>query len=369
VDNWPGPDAQSDGLQSLLDREFLMFDAIAESQDPVHAISRRQALIAVAALPLMLPTSGTALSPGATTELFLSRCAASLTACWHLLRGSDLYTIENVLSAYLLELEAATKRRTAHRDMAARLASQAHRICGILALHRNQLRMREHHCRQALHYASATSDVSTRVSALISLASTYFYDADPTRAASVYEQALAFESDLPSLQRSRIHAELSVVFGQLGRESDALRSAELAEQLYPKLPEQDPSYLYAEFTQASLTLELGLSYLALADRFPNRNYQRSAAEVFSRTEPAVDSSMPDRIRFEIINHQAQAAVLLNDLDAFETYFSRAIDGVTLLGSKQRQKEMQAAWRRANKAWPAERRLQALAEQLRPAIGQ
>ena len=370
VDNWPGPGAQSDGLQSLLDREFLMFDAIAESQESAPTVSRRQALITIAALPLTLaaPNAGLRIQDVAT-ESFLSRCAASLTACWHLLRGSDLYTIDHVLSAYLLKLEAITKHLSPHQDEAARLASQAHRICGIVALHRNQLRIREYHCKQALHYATATSDTSTRVSALISLASTYFYDADPAHAATIYEQALALESGLPLLQRSRIHAELSVVYAQLGRELDALGAAELAEQLYPRYPEQDPSFLYAEFTKASLTLEHGLSYLALAERLPGREYQCAAAEVFARAEQTAAGPVPDRIRFEIINHQAHTAVLMNDLDAFETYLGRALDGVILLGSKQRQKEMQMAWRRAGGAWPNDKRLKALGEQLQPAIGQ
>jgi hypothetical protein len=368
VDNWLGPGAQSDALQSLLDREILMFDAITENRDPLHELSRRQALATIAALPLTLATSGAEnLSPGAATEYFLSRCAASLTACWHLLRGSDLYTVDKVLSTYLLKLEAIAKRYSVHQEVAARLASQAHRICGIVALHRNQLRMREYHCKQAFHYANATSDTSSRAAALISLASTYFYDADPAQAAATYEQVLPFESDLPPLQRSRIHAELSVVYGQLGREREALSSTELAERMYPRHPEQDPSFLYAEFTRASLTLEQGLSYLVLAERSPGREYQQAAANVFARMEKAEPAVVPDRIRFEIINHQARAAVLLRDLDAFEIYVGRAMDGIVLLKSKQRQKEMQVALERAKEMWPHERRLDALEAEVRPAI--
>src|SRR6266545_3450392 len=72
---------------------------------------------------------------------------------------------------------------------------------------------------------------------------------------------------------------------------------------------------------------------------------------------------------KIINHQAKAAVLLNDLDAFEAYFQCAVEGVAQLGSKQRQREIEIAWRRACANWPGEQRVQALAEQFRPAIGQ
>ncbi len=256
IDSWRGPNAQSDALQALLHQEILMFDVIAQDgHDPVHVVSRRQALLTLAALPLSFARPDTiALGRGSAIESFLSRCAASVTACWHLLRGSDLYTVDQMLSTYLLQLEGIAKRRSAYQEDAARLASQAHRICGIVALHRSQLRMREHHCKQAFQYAKAASDIGGQASALVSLASTYFYCTEPVRAAVVYERALRLEPSLSPLQRSRIHAELSVVYGQLGREGDALRSSELADRLYPAQPEYDPSYLYAEFTRASLAL-------------------------------------------------------------------------------------------------------------------
>ena len=274
VDNWQAPATQFDSLQALLHQEVLMFDATApegeHSVGALHALSRRQALVTLAALPLTLGPSGTtsAGTPGtaAATEFFLSRCAASLTACWHLLRGSDLPTVDQMLSTYLLALEGAAQQESRYQRAAARLASQAHRICGIVALHRNQLRVREHHCKRALYYATVASDTSSQASALISLASTYFYSSDPAQAAVIYEQASDLEADMPPLQRSRVYAELSVVYGQLRREQDAIRSARLAEQLYPDYPEQDRSFLYAEFTPASLTLEHGLAYVALADR-------------------------------------------------------------------------------------------------------
>jgi tetratricopeptide (TPR) repeat protein len=365
VDNWQGPIAHADVLQALLHQEILMFDAVdIEGHDPAHTLSRRQALVTLATLPVAVAISGAGtLGAAAAADFFLSRCAASLTACWHLLRGSDLSTVDQMLSAYLVSLEGLAQRRSVHQQAAARLASQAHRICGIVALHRNQLKVREHHCQQALYYASVASDLSGQVSALISLASTYFYSNDPTQAAAVYERALAHEATTLPLQRSRVYAELSVVYGQLRREQDALRAIDRAAQLYPDDPEQDPSFLYAEFTPASLTLELGLAYIALAEQFPTRGYQRTAGDTFERMERTAPTAVPERIRFEIVNHQAATAVLLNDLDAFEAYITRAVDGATVLRSKQRQKEMLAVWQQAVAAWPRERRMKALGARL------
>lgn len=374
ADNWKGSASQVESLQELLHQEILMFDAATpESRDTgyaLHAVSRRQALLTLAALPLTLATSGTGSESafsGASAEHLLSRCAAGLTACWHLLGGNDMAAVDQILSGYLITLERAAHEQSRYQEAAARLASQAHRICGIIALHRDKLRVREHHCKRALYYAAIASDISSQASALISLASTYFYNSEPERAAVVYEQAFAFGSDLPQLQQSRVNAELSVVYGQLRREKDAIRAAELAGQLYPEHPEQDRSHLYAEFTPASLALEQGLAYVALAEHHTGRGYQQKAADIFHRIDK-ITSGVPDRIRFEIINHQATTATLLNDLEAFVEYMDCALEGVTLLASRQRQREMRRAWQRAVETWPRERRLKAVGEGLQLAAG-
>ncbi len=375
IDDWRGPTSELDSLQTLLYQEILLFDTSAPESPyglrVVHALSRRQALVTVAALPLAVATSS-AISEGgrsaaAATDFFLSRCAASLTACWHLLRGSDLSTVDVTLSSYLLALGRAAQQQSRYQLAAARLASQAHRICGIVALHRNQIQVRERHCKQALYYATVAGDSGSRASALISLASTHFYNSDPAHAAAIYQQAFALGAAMSALQRSRVHAELAVVYGQLRKEEDAIRSAGVAEELYPDHPEQDRSFLYAEFTPASLSLEQGLAYVALAEQYPGRDHQRRAADIFASVEWST-LAVPDRIRFEIINHQARAAVLLGDLDAFETYISRGLDGVVLLGSKQRRREMEIALQGAGERWPRERRVRSLGERLQLTAG-
>jgi tetratricopeptide (TPR) repeat protein len=369
IDGWHGPIIGTDSIQAFLDEEILLFDSTAPdspgSDQTAYGLARRQLLVSLAALPVTLTVSNLTetRTRGAARSLFLSRCAASITACWHLLRGSDLPTVAQILETYLLPLEGIAHRQSKYRQAAAGLASQAHRISGIIALHRNQLRRREHHCKRALYYATVASDTSSEASALISLASTYFYQSDPEQAALVYERASALENRTPRLQRSRVHAELSVVYGQLNREQDAIRSAELAGKLYPDHPEQDPSFLYAEFTPASLTLEQGLTYVALAERHPSRGYERKAAEIFNGLNNSSSASVPDRIRFEIVNGQAKAAVLLGDIDAFEAHLYEGLGGARKLGSRQRLRELQQAWQDANAKWPKERRVNALSERL------
>lgn len=370
VDGWRDPTCRVDALQELLHQEIVMFDAVAEdniSADHLYDFSRRQALLSLAALPVALVVGDHAISDTtgttAATQLFLSRSAASITACWHLLKGADMPTVDQMLSGYLITLEGIARQRSNYQSAAARLASQAHRISGIIALHRNQLKLREAHCKKALHYATIASDTSGQASAIISLASTYYYTSEPARATVIYERALELNSQMPPLQRSRVRAELSVVYGQLGREQESMRSSGMAEELYPDNPEQDPSFLYAEFTPASLTLERGLAFAALAEKFPGRNYEDKAAEMFGRLN-RITAAVPERIRFEIINHQAATAVLRNDLEAFQSYIGEAIEGATLLASKQRMRELQAALHKAVEVWPGEPKVRALSEGIR-----
>lgn len=371
VERWHDPGCRIDALQELLHQEIVMFDAATADSVPavdrLYEFSRRQALLSLAALPLSFAFGSSPVpdAPGyaADAEIFLSRSAASITACWHLLKGADLPTVDQILSAYLITLEGIARQNSKFQGAAARLASQAHRISGIVALHRNQLKLREAHCKQAFHYATIASDASGQASALISLASTYYYTSEPARAAAVYERALDLESGMPPLQRSRVRAELSVAYGQLGREQEAIRSADVAEDMYPESPEHDPSFLYAEFTPASLTLERGLAFVALAERFPGRNYQDKAASIFEGLN-GMTAVVPERIRFEIINHQAATAVLRNDLEAFESYIGQAIEGIALLASKQRLRELKMAWHKAAESWPREPRLKALGDGIR-----
>jgi len=167
VDQWGGELFDSDGLQAWLHQELLMSDAgEPEGGSTAAALSRREALAALAALPLAPCTSiQQGFTSGATTEVFLARCAAGITACWHLLRGSDLDTVVRMLSGYLLTLDALARQQSRYQQVAARLASQAHRVAGIVALHRGNLRTRERHCQQALSYARLAADPIAEVSA------------------------------------------------------------------------------------------------------------------------------------------------------------------------------------------------------------
>ena len=120
TDAWP-PLSGLGTLQMLLNQEISMSDGAVPPDVPdlgaLHDVSRRQALLTLGALPLAM--TGARPSPGAsqamTDDMFLARCAASLTACWHLLKGSDLGAVEQLLAGYLVPLEAIAYQNSPRR--------------------------------------------------------------------------------------------------------------------------------------------------------------------------------------------------------------------------------------------------------------
>ena len=358
IDAWPGNGVYYEQLQAILDRELLVFQTLSSRRDDKAALSsRRQTLITLA----MLPTTLTALTQHVLSkslvELTLARCAASITALWHLLKGNELSLVEQIVSSYLLTLVTLAQQPSSAQKEAAKLASQAYRLIGIVALHRNNLQAREYYCQQALLFSKIAEEKSLIVSAYTSLASTYYYLKLPEKAASVYQEALTYKEAIPPLQLSRLYAELAVVHAQQKHEQEALETNGLAQEYYPEHPEHDPSFLYAEFSPSSRILEEGLTYLALAQSFPGRHYEREAWQRLSRIETALGTgSVPERILYEVTNRQAEAALLLRERDLFLEYLDNGLQGAKILKSRQRQQEIKDIYTQAESVWPTEPRV-------------
>src|SRR6266568_3012393 len=270
--------------------------------------------------------------------------------------------VEHMVSAYLPTLVQLAQQPSRYQKTAARLATQGYRLKGIVALHQNNLQARESYCQRALGYSEIAEDPSLLVSALISLASTFYYWSDPTKASHIYQKALLYMEHIPPLQRSRLSVELAVVYAQRGQEQEALRYLKLAQQVYPEHPENDPSFLYAEFSPASLFLEEGLTFLALTEHYPDREYDQKAWDTFAQVEEQQSKSLvPARILFEITNQQAETALALRDQELFRTYLEKGIQGAHALNSKQRRREAVKAYKQAQIIWPHELRIKELAE--------
>ncbi len=359
IQQWNKHASFCDTLQVTIDREIAMFEnPQGTSSAEVFTLSRRQALISLAALPTMLTALMQGQSFAVIPEEFLPQCAASITACWHLLRGQEFLLVEKILTRYLPTLADMSHQPFAHQSVAASLATQGYRLMGILALHRNNPHARTAYREQAVHLAEITKTPNLLAAALLSLGDN---TNDPAKASVLYQRGMSFKQDLSPLLLSRLYARLAVVSAQQGEEHDALRSLDLAKKHYPDHPEADPGFLYAEFSPASLVMEEGSTYLALAQQEKN-GYAQQAWTTFAQVEQWQSSvPIPARIQFEIVNYQAGTTLALDDLEAFCERLEQGVHGARLLQSDQRRREALLLYKNACIVWPDEARIRSLAD--------
>jgi len=326
-----------------------------------YILSRRDAIVMIAGLPLSLFAWIRPGQPSAVpAEEFLSQCDANVAACWHLMQLNEFAVVESMLPIYLPTLETLVQQSSRYQKTAASLTTQSYRLNGIVALHQNNLRARERYCQQAVLYSEVAENASLLVSALISLGSTFYYSQNPAKATQIYQRALVHRDDIPPLQLSRLYVELAVVYAQQSQQQEALQYLSFAQDVFPERPEIDPSFLYAEFTPASMFLEEGLAFLALSQHFPGSGYDQKAWNAFAQVETLQSTiSVPERIRIEIINHQAEATLALWDQERFCTYLEKGVQGAKALRSKKRWREVIDIYKQAQIIWPHEPRVKAL----------
>ena len=328
------------------------------SDDDLYMGSRRQLLIALATLPSTLLFSCLQHPHSSSQEeRFLARCSASLTACWHLMRGSDYAIVEEFLPTYLPFLTKYAQEPSKHQQTAARLATQGYRLKGILALHHNDVKMRDDCFQQAVFYAEMAEEPGLLVAALISLG---YHRVDPKEAELLYLKACVYETQVSALQRSRLYAELAVASAQLCHCKKALDYLDAAQRSYPSRPETDTSFLYAEFSPSSLVMEMGRVHLALAEHYPDGQHAQDAWDTLvGIEEPTSQFVISERIRCEVVNYQAKTALALGDRDLCYHYLERGAQGAVSLRSAKRRSEVLATRNKALLRWPHDRQVKEL----------
>ncbi len=96
----------------------------------------------------------------------------------------------------------------------------------------------------------------------------------------------------------------------------------------------------------------------------SRTLYTAAQQTLSQHE-RLDATIvvPERIRVEIINHQAATAIAQGDMELFQAYFQAGVQGAKALGSDKRMQEAITNWKAARERWPHEQRVLELADVL------
>ena len=354
----------SEEIQTLVDQEIKMIDETLEQHQAVEqqAISRRQALVSIAALPLALLGLRSEPIADAATQDFLSQCAASITACWHLLRGNGLTAVSDIIPQFIPQLKTLALHSSKYQRTAARLAAQASILQAILAMHRLNFASREAHCKEAIHYAGISGDNNLRAAALTYLAYTYSFCYVPRRpemGIQTFLEALHAVDDNAPLLRSNISMGLAEAYAQCKEEQQALYYIDLAQTHFPAFPELDPSYIYGDCSLHVLFQWQGKMYLELSVHYTNRGYQRKAANALMQGSGV--QSISARSTAETIIYQADASRILGELDIYATSLRQAAQMASDLGSQKRYSEAFSVFERTPEKWHRERQIQVLAK--------
>ncbi len=272
----------------------------------------------------------------------LSHFKSLTQTSWHLLKSSELEVLEQVLSAYLPKLTPLIQDQS-HRKTAAGLASQGYQILGILEGHKLNLHQRRKYQQQAVDFSRWTEDKNVQAAAEVQLASAFQYLNNPEKVLQIYESVLPFIEQISPLLKSCVYLGLADASVQCDREQDALRFLGLAREVFPEQPENDQSFLFSDAGYFSLALYEGLTHLGLGN-------PKEALKAFEQITKHPDAATPERVRVEIINHEAQTAIAMRDQELFKNYLFSGLEGAMHLGSEKRRQEVWSAYGQAKNVW-------------------
>jgi transcriptional regulator with XRE-family HTH domain len=354
----------SEEIQTLIDQEIKMIDETLEQHQMVEqqAISRRQALVTIAALPLVLLGLRSGPIADTATQEFLSQCAASITACWHLLRGNGLTSVSDIIPQFIPQLKTFALHSSKYQKTAARLAAQASILQAILAMHWLNFAGREAHCKDAIRYASISEDKNLQATALTYLGYTYsfcYLPRQPEKAIQTFLMALQTLGNDAPLLKSNISMGLAEAFAQCKEEQQALHYINLAQTHFPTYPELDPSYIYGDCSLHVLYQWEGKMYLELAEHYSGRGYQRKAADALLQGSGV--QSISARSTTETIIYQADASRVLGELDIYITSLTQAAQMARDLRSQKRYSEAFSVFEKTPDKWRREQQVQILAK--------
>ena len=363
---WSGQAMLCDDIQMVVDQEIKVMDEMLWQYqiEPEQSIPRRQALVTIAGLPTTLLTiwKQSGVMTDNITEEFIPQCAASITACWYLLRGKGLKVVSEILPQFAPLLTAVALRPSKYQQMAARLATQTSILQAIVAMHRLDPITREKHCNDAICYSRISEDRKLQAAALMYLGYTFsfcYLPRKPEKAIPLFLQGLNVLGEEESLLRSDILMGLAEAYAQCKEEKQALHYMELAQAYFPAYPEHDLSYIYADCGWPVLYQWEGKMYLELAEQYPDFGYQRKAADALMQSIGV--QSISERSMNETIVYQADVTRVLGELDVYVDYLETGAQMALTLGSRKRFTEALMVYQRTPEKWLAEQHIQALAK--------
>ena len=286
-------------------------------------------------------------------EATLAHFEGLMQTCWKLSNTSELPLAEKLIPQFLPRLEELAP----FQPKIAVLASQGLQLHSILVAHRLKLINKVLMCEKAVEHAKLGNDTDTIVAALIQLGVAYKYAQQPEKTLNAYQEALNYSEQTSPLLRARVYAESAEAYAHYQRKREAEFYLNLAYETFPEHPEQDASYLFADCGRHTLALYDGLVKLDLQQ-------SKSAWTTFHSFTSQTNSSTPERIRLEIVNHQGRAAALDGNLEAYAASLQDGLSGSIAIKSRKRYDEAITIYQTIPTTWKSHSLISPLVEQFR-----
>jgi tetratricopeptide (TPR) repeat protein len=357
-------------LEAQLTQEVQSMALPEEEQG--NRLSRRSALLVLAGLPMGLLSAGVGrrvLTRAVLEAELLPACAASLTACWHLLNGTDLALVEQTVSGYLPLLrqwatDAAAS--TAVRTEAAALAAQGALLLGLVAHHDLQPGRRWAYDQEAVRLSRMVGEPALLVKALTMLGGACFYLGRAQEMLAAYEEAAQLLDQVPPILQSKVQMGLARAYARQGRAREALETMARARDGFPDEPDwlALPPFLAADEGKHFLILFESFVRLELQKHEERREHLVAAAQALAQVErlPPMQA-VPERARLGLLNQRALVAVAGGDLEAYTSYALQGAQGLQRFPSQMRRQEWAGHLKQALARWPQEERVRDLLDLL------
>ncbi len=338
VDHWHSPNVQE--LQSIVNQEIHMIDNI----------SRRDALAALAALPIVL----LGLKGSPPIEERLARYAASLSACWNWYFDGEAEDIKAYLALHLPNLTALAKTPSKHQKSAASLASQAYQLEWQVALQEQDFGRALYATQEAATCGEIAGNPNLVAASRIRRAHVYSHLKNPTQQMRHHDNALQLASKVSPLLKSWMNMVVAENHASLHHIEEAEQLISSARETFPDRPENDPNSTFVHVTPYTLSIFETKTYLRMSQ--PDK-----ALDSIQRVEKGIPDAMVPR-RVELLNQRLLALCDLGELEEVCTLFKLAEQGARQ--SKLRYNEVCEVYSIMCTKWPDERRVLELEELLR-----
>jgi DNA-binding SARP family transcriptional activator len=352
-------------LHVQMERWNTMSDQAGEKSSDV-LLGRRMALTTLATVSAALLTKvQTGLLTTLLLEEFLAQCTASITACWHLLNGDGLGTVEHALPKYLPLLVALARQSSPYQQTAAYLAGQGSLLMSLVSYHRLRFRPSLAYANQAVALAKLSGDHNLHVCALVLLGDVFECIGQPETMLQKHQEVAQYLDGVVVLPlRSLALAELAYAYARNGQGQEALQCMDQARNGLLDEYEEIPCFVSSDYGPFQLILFEGRTHLALgeSDAEHVQHHSQQARTALAQLEKLSSTIIvPERSKLEIINYQATAAIGAGNMEEFEHYLLAGAEGAKALGSEKRRQEVIANWKMARQAWPHEQRVMKLVD--------